>query len=103
MLMATVSTPRLITAEEYEQLDDVLGFRGELIEGERVLSPNAVFAHAAVIKQLEKILESQLSELSVEPLQVVRETGWKLRDELKPSCPHWRICDCKCLRPNSVL
>lgn len=55
--MATVTTPRLITAEEYGQLDEVLGFRDELIEGERVLFPNAVFPHAAVIKQLERILE----------------------------------------------
>jgi hypothetical protein len=29
---------------------------------------------------LEKILEGQLSELSVEPLPVVRETGWKFRN-----------------------
>ncbi len=78
--MATVTTPRLITAEEYGQLDEVLGFRDELIEGERVLSPNAVFPHAAVIKQLERILETQLANLSEEPLQVVRETGWKFHN-----------------------
>ena len=75
--MATVTAPRLMTAEEYEQLGEVLGFRDELIEGERVLSPNAVLAHAVIIKQLEKILEQQLTELSPEPLRVVRETGWK--------------------------
>jgi Uma2 family endonuclease len=78
--MATVTAPRLMTVEEYEQLDEILGFRDELIEGERVLSPNAVFPHAAVIKQLEKILESQLTEMSAEPLQVVRETGWKFHN-----------------------
>ncbi|MGC2659094.1 MAG: Uma2 family endonuclease [Bryobacteraceae bacterium] len=78
--MATVNAPRLMTAEEYAQLDEVLGFRDELIEGERVLSPNAVLPHAAVIKQLERILDAQLAELSAEPLQVVRETGWRFRD-----------------------
>jgi Uma2 family endonuclease len=75
--MASVTTPRLITADEYAQLDEVWGFWDELIEGERVLSPNPVFPHAVVIKQLEKILENQLAELSTEPLRVVCETGWK--------------------------
>jgi hypothetical protein len=69
-----------MTIEEYEQLDEVLGFRDELIEGERVLSPNAVFAHAAVIDHLSKILESQLPQLSPESLQIVRETGWRFRN-----------------------
>jgi hypothetical protein len=32
---------------------------------------------------LEKILEGQFSELSVEPLPVVRETGWKFRNVAK--------------------
>lgn len=75
--MATVTAPRLITAEKYEQLEEVLGFSDELVEGERVLSPNAIFPHAAVIKRLEGILESQLAELGAEPLHVARETGWK--------------------------
>jgi Uma2 family endonuclease len=78
--MATVTAPRLMTAEEFGQLDEVLGFRDELIEGERVLSPNAVLPHAVVIKQLERILECQLGQLSREPLRVVRETGWKFRN-----------------------
>lgn len=77
--MATLSTPHLLTAEEYGQLDEVIGFRDELIEGERVLSPNAVSAHAALIKHLERLLEKQLPQFSNEPLQVVRETGLKLR------------------------
>lgn len=71
-----------MTVEEYEQLDEVLGFRDELIEGERVLFPNAVFAHAAVIDQLAKILENQLPQLSPEPLRVVRETGWRFRNAI---------------------
>jgi Uma2 family endonuclease len=69
-----------MTADDYRQLEEMLGFRDELIEGERVLSPNAIFPHAAVIKQLERILESQLAELSAVPLQVARETGWKFHD-----------------------
>ena len=80
--MASVTAPGLMTAEEYERLDEMLGFRDELIEGERVLCPSAVFPHAAVIKQLEKILENQLAELSAEPLYVARETGWKFHDLL---------------------
>ncbi|HZQ52471.1 MAG TPA: Uma2 family endonuclease [Bryobacteraceae bacterium] len=78
--MASLSAPRLLTAEEYGKLEDVLGFRDELIEGERVLSPSPVFQHAAVIKQLERILEDQLAELSSEPLYVARETGWKFHN-----------------------
>src|ERR1039457_1232084 len=78
--MATVTAPRLITAADYAQLEEVLGFRDELIEGERVLSPNAIFPHAAIIKQLERILENQLAELSAEPLLVGGETGWKFHN-----------------------
>jgi Uma2 family endonuclease len=78
--MATITAPHLITAEDYQRLDEVLGFRDELIEGERVLSPNAVFSHAAIIKQLERILESQLAELSSEHLQLARETGWRFHN-----------------------
>lgn len=37
-----MTVPRLLTAEEYGRLDEVLGFRDELIEGERVLSSPAV-------------------------------------------------------------
>lgn len=78
--MASISAPRLLTAEEYGKLEDVPGFRDELIEGERVLSPSPVFQHAAVIKHLERILEDQLAELSPEPLYLARETGWKFHN-----------------------
>ncbi|MBV9302277.1 MAG: Uma2 family endonuclease [Acidobacteriaceae bacterium] len=78
--MASVTAPGVMTADEYERLDEVLGFRDELIEGERVLSPNAVFPHAAIIKQLEKVLENQLPHLSSEPLYVARETGWRFHN-----------------------
>lgn len=75
--MATVPAAHLLTADEYGQLDEVPGYRDELIEGERVLSPHPVYPHAAVIKQLEKIIEAQLTALSAEPLEVAREAGWK--------------------------
>ena len=75
--MATIPFPHPITAEEYEQLDEVIGFRDELIEGERVLSPHAIYPHTAVIERLEEILKSQLSSLAAEKLHVARETGWK--------------------------
>jgi Uma2 family endonuclease len=78
--MASVTVPRLMTAEEYAQLEEVLGFRDELIEGERVLSPNPVFRHTVLTKHLERILEKQLAELSPGPLQVVRESGWKFHN-----------------------
>lgn len=75
--MASVTAPRLITAAQYEQLEEVLGFRDELIEGERVLSPTPILPHTAVAEQVERILNKQLTELGSEPLHVVRETGWK--------------------------
>lgn len=78
--MATVAPPRLLTAKEYEHLDETDGFRDELIEGERVLSPNPILPHTAIIEELERILKGQLKELGAEPLHVVRETGWKFHD-----------------------
>lgn len=73
--MATFSPPRLLTAEEYAQLDEVIGFRDELIEGERVLSPNPVSPHAAVIDQLRDIIKPQLPKNT----RLVQETGLKFR------------------------
>ena len=49
--MASVSDPHLFTAEEYAQLNEVFGFRDELIEGERILSPGALYPHMAVIRR----------------------------------------------------
>lgn len=78
MNMATVSAlPHLLTADEYARLEEIPGYRDELIEGERVSSPQPVYPHAAVIKQVEKIVEAQLSHLSADALEVARETGWK--------------------------
>lgn len=78
--MASITVPRLITAEEYAALDEVLGYRDELIEGERVLSPTPIYAHAALIDHLREILKNQLKELSPESLAVMAETGWKFRN-----------------------
>ena len=78
--MAGLNALSPMTADEYAELHEVLGFRDELIEGERVLSPNAVLPHAAVIQRLERILERQLADLSAEPLYVARETGWKFHN-----------------------
>jgi Uma2 family endonuclease len=76
--MASVSAlPHLLTADEYARLAEIPGYRDELIEGERVLSPQPVYPHAAVIKQVEKIIEAQLGRLGADPLEVARETGWK--------------------------
>lgn len=77
--MATLSPPPLLTAEEYGLLEEVLGFRDELIEGERVLSPSPVSPHAAIIDQLRDILAAQLSQISGEQLRLVQETGVKFR------------------------
>jgi Uma2 family endonuclease len=74
--MATVGAPHLLTAEEYARLDEVLGFRDELIEGERVLSPSAISPHLAIIKKLVQILESQRKPFE----EVVWETGWKFQN-----------------------
>jgi Uma2 family endonuclease len=76
-----------MTAEEYAQLDDLPGFRDELIAGERVLSPSPKFAHTAVIEQLMAVLNGQVAELSPEPLQVVRESGWRFRSGGLDSVP----------------
>jgi Uma2 family endonuclease len=78
--MATVSAPGLLTAEEYALLPDVEGFRDELIEGERVLSPMPRAAHTLILDRLTEILNRQLGELAPnEPLRIWREAGWKFR------------------------
>lgn len=75
--MATVPATHLLRAEEYGQLDEVPGCRDELVEGERVLSPQPVYPRAAVISQLERIIEAQFLGISAEPLEIAREAGWK--------------------------
>jgi Uma2 family endonuclease len=78
--MATVSIHRSLTAEEYARLPDVEGFRDELIEGERVLSPMPKLAHVLILDLLAGILNRQLGEMGpTESLIVVREAGWRFR------------------------
>ncbi|HEX4227833.1 MAG TPA: Uma2 family endonuclease [Bryobacteraceae bacterium] len=78
--MATVSAPRLLTAEEYALLPEAEGFRDELIEGERVLSPKPKAAHTLILDRLTEILDRQLDELAPnEPLRIWREAGWSFR------------------------
>jgi len=80
--MATVTAARQLTAEEYSRLDEVSGFRDELIEGERVLSPMPKTAHLLVLDQLTDILGPQLIKFSpTERLRIMREGGWHFRVE----------------------
>lgn len=61
----------LLTADEYARLPEALGFKDELIEGERVLAPMPELHHTVVVKNLEQILERQ-----VQDAMVLRESGW---------------------------
>ena len=61
-----------LTAEEYSNLPEVIGFKDELIEGERVLSTLPKFPHTVVLDNLESILRKQFPER-----RVVREAGWQ--------------------------
>ncbi len=80
--MATLTAPRLLRAAEYAELDEVPGFRDELIEGEHVVSPSPKLAHGRVIERLERILGQQLAEIAGAAgirdtqLRIEREQGW---------------------------
>ena len=80
--MATLTAPRLLRAAEYADLDDIPGFRDELIEGEHVVSPSPKLAHGRVIERLEHILGQQLAEIAHAAgirdtqLRIEREQGW---------------------------
>lgn len=65
-----------LDAEEYSQLSGVTGFKDELIEGERVLSPMPKAAHTAVLDNLQALLTGQFPEM-----KVVREAGWYFKSE----------------------
>ncbi|MBV9264636.1 MAG: Uma2 family endonuclease [Acidobacteriaceae bacterium] len=71
---AVQGLPQKLTADEYSKLQEVLGFKDELIEGERVFSPLAKFQHGVVIDNLESVLKGQFSDMVV-----VREIGWQFR------------------------
>ncbi len=60
--MSTASFPRSI------------GFKDELIEGERVLSPFAKFLHGVVLDYLQTLVEEQFPDM-----EVVREMGWRFQ------------------------
>lgn len=74
MGVAVQGLPQKLTTEEYSQLQGVVGFKDELIEGERVLSPFAKFQHGVVIDNLETLLKEQFSKMAV-----VREIGWHFK------------------------
>ncbi len=69
------AVPKL-TAEEYSKLPEVLGFKDELLEGERVLAPMPKFSHTVVIDRLEVLLRAQFPEM-----RIVREAGWRFRSD----------------------
>jgi Uma2 family endonuclease len=79
--MATQPEARL-TAEEYARLPEILGWRDELIEGERVLSPMPKKAHALVLDTLQKIIEAQFPDK-----RVAREFGWYFQSAGLESVP----------------
>ncbi len=71
---AVLGLAHKLTAEEYSKLPEVIGFKDELIEGERVLSPFAKFLHGVVLDNLQALLKEQFPDM-----HVVRETGWRFQ------------------------
>ena len=70
----TAKTEALLSADEYESLPEVDGYRDELIEGERVLTAFPMTPHVVVVKNLERLLEKQFPDR-----QIIRESGWYFR------------------------
>lgn len=69
------ASPRtVLTAEQYSRLPEVIGFKDELIEGERVLAPMPMFPHTVVIDNIESLLKRQFPAF-----RVARETGWRFQ------------------------
>lgn len=66
--------PQKLAAEEYSRLPEAIGFKDELIEGERVLAPMPKFPHTVVIDNLEALLKQQFSDM-----RIVREAGWRFQ------------------------
>lgn len=71
MSVVALGPPAKLTAEEYSKLPDVIGFKDELIEGVRYLSPMPKFFHTFVIDTLEALLKEQFPDM-----RTVREAGW---------------------------
>ena len=76
MGVAIQGLPQKLTVEEYSKLPEVVGFKDELIEGERVLSPMAKFSHGVVLDNLQSLLKEQFPQM-----EVVRDAGWRFRSE----------------------
>ena len=74
MGIAALGLTKKLTAEEYSKLPEVIGFKDELIEGERVLSPFAKFLHGVVLDNLQALLKDQFPDMNV-----VREIGWRFQ------------------------
>jgi hypothetical protein len=74
MGVSVLGLPHKLTAEEYSQLPAVIGFKDELIEGERVLPPFANFLHGVVLDNLQLLLKEQFPDKNV-----VREIGWRFQ------------------------
>ena len=70
---AQEAAPKL-TAEQYSRLPDLIGFKDELIEGERVLAPMPKFPHTVVLDNLEALLRKQFPEM-----RIAREAGWRFK------------------------
>lgn len=69
------SAPKL-NAEEYSRLPAIVGFKDELIEGERVLAPMPKFSHTVVLDKLEALLRKQFPQF-----RLAREAGWRFQSE----------------------
>ena len=73
---AVQETARKLTLEKYSKLPETIGFKDELIEGDRVLSPMPKAAHTIVLDNVETLLKAQFPGL-----KVVREAGWHFKSE----------------------
>lgn len=74
MSHAVQETAGKLTVQEYSKLTDMIGFKDELIEGDRVLSPMPKAAHTIVLDNLETLLKAQFAGM-----KVVREAGWHFK------------------------
>jgi Uma2 family endonuclease len=61
-----------LTAKEYSELPEIIGYKDELIEGERVLTALPKLRHTLVIDNLASLLNRQFPNL-----RIAREAGWQ--------------------------
>lgn len=76
MSVSVQGTRPKLTAAEYSKLPEVIGFKDELIEGERFFAPMAKFSHSVVLDNLESILETQFPKM-----RITREAGWSFKSD----------------------